>query len=221
MSRILIAEDEERISRFIEKGLRAAAYTPSVVADGITALDYATTGHFDLMLLDVGLPRLDGFTVLSLLRKSGCSLPVIILTARTSVTDTVAGLDGGANDYLAKPFRFEELLARIKVRLRETAPEDQGRSLRCGTLELDLLTRLARAGRASVELSAREFAMTEMFLRNPGQVLTRDQLLSHLWGYDYTGASNVVDVYVHYLRQKLGADRFVTVRGVGYRLVEI
>jgi DNA-binding response OmpR family regulator len=221
MSRILIAEDEERISRFIEKGLRAAAYTPSVVADGITALDYATTGHFDLMLLDVGLPRLDGFTVLSLLRKSGSNLPVIILTARTSVTDTVAGLDGGANDYLAKPFRFEELLARIKVRLRETSREDQGRILRCGSLELDLLTRLARAGRAEVELSAREFTMTEIFLRNQGQVLTRDQLLSHVWGYDYVGASNVVDVYLHYLRQKLGADRFVTVRGAGYRLVEI
>lgn len=221
MSRILIAEDEERISLFIEKGLRAAAHIPSVVTDGITALDYATTGEFDLMLLDVGLPRLDGFTVLSLLRKTGVDLPVIILTARNSVADTVAGLEGGADDYLVKPFRFEELLARIKVRLRDTTVENQGRSLRCGSLELDLLTRLASTGGTQVELSAREFVMAEIFLRNPGQVLTRDQLLSHVWGYDYSGASNIVDVYVHYLRQKLGTDRFVTVRGAGYRLVEI
>lgn len=221
MKRILIAEDEERISRFIEKGLRAAGCTPSVVADGITALDYAMSGEFDLMVLDLGLPRLDGFTVLGLLRQSKMHLPVIILTARTSMADTVAVLDGGADDYLAKPFRFEELLARIRLRLRDPSTEQINRTLRCGSLELDLQTRLAQIGSREIGLSTREFMMTEMFIRNPGQVLTREQLLSHVWGYDFAGASNVVDVYVRYLRQKLGAARFVTVRGAGYRLVAI
>ncbi|MDQ6751958.1 MAG: response regulator transcription factor [Actinomycetota bacterium] len=221
MKRILIAEDEERISRFIAKGLRAAGCTPSVVADGITALDYAMSGEFDLMVLDLGLPRLDGFTVLGLLRQSKIHLPVIILTARTSMADTVAVLDGGADDYLAKPFRFEELLARIRLRLRDPSTEQINRTLRCGSLELDLQTRLAQIGPREIGLSTREFMMTEMFIRNPGQVLTREQLLSHVWGYDFAGASNVVDVYVRHLRQKLGAARFVTVRGAGYRLVAI
>jgi two-component system, OmpR family, copper resistance phosphate regulon response regulator CusR len=221
MKRVLIAEDEDRISGFIDKGLRAAGYTSSVVTDGITALDYATSGEFDLMILDVGLPRLDGFTILRLLRGMGSHLPVIIVTARNSVTDTVAGLEGGADDYLAKPFRFEELLARIKARLRESGAEAEVSVLQCGSLALDLHTRIARVGNNDVELSAREFAMAETFLRNPGRVLTREQLLSHVWGYDFEGASNVVDVYVRYLRLKLGTDRIITVRGAGYRLVEI
>lgn len=221
MSRILIAEDETRISTFMEKGLRAAGHTPSVVADGITALDYATSGQFDLLILDAGLPRLDGFTVLGLLRKTSVCLPVIMVTARTSVRDTVAGLDGGADDYLAKPFRFEELLARIRIRLRNPLPSTLDHVLKCGLLELDLLSRNARLNGKETELSSREFALAEMFMRHPGQVLSREQLLSRVWGYDYDGASNVVDVYVLYLRKKLGADRLVTVRGTGYRLVEI
>ncbi|WP_427015719.1 response regulator transcription factor [Pseudarthrobacter sp. P1] len=220
MSRILIAEDEVRISRFIEKGLRAAGYTPSVVGDGVRALDYATSGEFDLMILDLGLPRLDGFTLLGLLRKTRMHLPVIILTASTSVTDTVAGLEGGADDYLAKPFHFEELLARIRLRLREQGSEDTGQTIRCGSLELDFHSRTARVNNTEIGLSTREFVMAEMFIRNPGQVLSREQLLSHVWGYDFAGSSNVVDVYLHYLRQKLGAERFVTIRGAGYRLVE-
>lgn len=221
MRRILIAEDEERISRFIHKGLRAAGWTPSVVADGITALDHAMSGEFDLMILDLGLPRLDGFSVLQLLRQSRLQLPVIILTARTSVADTIAGLDGGADDYLAKPFRFEELLARIRLRLRDASPAYNEPILRCGSLELDLQSRLALVDAHEVSLSAREFTMTEMFIRNCGQVLSREQLLSHVWGYDFSGASNVVDVYVRYLRQKLGTGRIVTVRGAGYRMVAL
>ncbi|HEU0041119.1 MAG TPA: response regulator transcription factor [Jiangellaceae bacterium] len=219
MSRILIAEDEARIAAFVEKGLRAAGMTPTVVGDGQSAFDYAMTGEFDLVVLDIGLPALDGFTVLRKLREARNAIPVVILTARDSITDTVAGLEGGADDYIAKPFRFEELLARIRLRLRDdNAPE--ATVLHHGGLSLDLRTRRATVGDKTMELSAREFALAETFLRNPGQVLSREQLLSRVWGYDFDPGSNVVDVYVRYLRRKLGADRFVTVRGVGYRLAD-
>ncbi|MUN62278.1 response regulator [Kocuria sediminis] len=219
MVSILIAEDEERISRFVQKGLRAAGYTTTVVEDGLSALDYASTGEFDLLVLDVGLPGMDGFTVLSALRSMGSSLPVIMCTARDSVADTVAGLDQGADDYLAKPFRFQELLARVRARLRDR-PTDRPAPdrLSYGGLSLDLDTRCAVVEGRQIELSAREFAMARTFLENPGQVLTRDQLLTKVWGYDFTGSSNVVDVYVRHLRTKLGAERIVTVRGAGYRL---
>jgi two-component system, OmpR family, copper resistance phosphate regulon response regulator CusR len=221
MSRILIAEDETRIASFIEKGLRAAGLTPTVVGDGPTAYDYAMSGSQDLLVLDVGLPLMDGFAVLRRLREARNPIPVIILTARDSVTDTVAGLDGGADDYMAKPFRFEELLARIRLRLRSEVRAPESTVLRYGDLALDLRSRRAAVGARTVELSAREFALAETFLRNPGQVLSREQLLSHVWGYDFDPGSNVVDVYVRYLRKKLGADRIVTMRGAGYRLVEV
>ncbi len=148
MIRILIAEDEERISRFIEKGLRAAGFAPTVVTDGVTAVDYASSGQFDLLLLDVGLPRLDGFTVLTALRKSGVDLPVIFLTARSSAADTVAGLDGGADDYMIKPFRFEELVARIRRRVRPGENNDPPADhiIRYGILELNLHTRTVSVG---------------------------------------------------------------------------
>lgn len=217
MARILIAEDEERIASFIEKGLRSAGLTPTVVNDGLTAYDFAMTEEFDLLVLDIGLPELDGFAVLRRLRQARNSVPVIILTARDTITDTVAGLEGGADDYMAKPFRFEELLARIRLRLRESsAPE--ATVLHHGGLSLDLRTRQAKVEGRTVELSAREFALAETFLRNPGQVLSREQLLSHVWGYGFDPGSNIVDVYVRYLRRKLGDGQFVTVRGIGYRL---
>jgi len=218
MSRVLIAEDEARIASFVQKGLRAAGFAPTVVADGRAALDYAMTGEFDLMVLDLGLPVVDGFSVLRQLREARNDIPVVILTARDSVTDTVAGLEGGADDYVTKPFRFEELLARIRLRLREDrAPEAM--VLRHGDLSLDLRTRRADVNGRTVDLSAREFALAETFLRNPDQVLSREQLLSRVWGYDFDPGSNVVDVYVRYVRRVLGADRLETVRGVGYRLV--
>lgn len=221
MANILIAEDEERISRFIQKGLRASGFTTTVVEDGARALDYAASGEFDLLILDVGLPGMDGFKVLSVLRSTGSALPVIMCTARDSVEDTVHGLDKGADDYLAKPFRFQELLARVKARLRNSAPATVEDELHYGTLSLDVGKRYAVIGDEQIELSAREFSIVRVFLENPGQVLSRDQLLSRVWGYDFDGASNVVDVYVRYLRNKLGAERFITVRGVGYRLAEI
>jgi two-component system copper resistance phosphate regulon response regulator CusR len=217
VNRILIAEDESRIASFVEKGLRANGFTTTVVGDGESAYQYAMSGESDLLVLDIGLPKRDGFTVLRQLREARCALPVIILTARDSVGDTVAGLEGGADDYVSKPFRFEELLARIRLRLRdEHAPEVT--VLKHGDLTLDLRTRRASVHGRLVELTAREFMLTEMFLRNPGQVLSREQLLSHVWGYDFDPGSNIVDVYIRYLRRKLGAERIHTVRGMGYRL---
>ena len=217
MAAILIAEDEPRIAAFVQKGLRAAGLATTIARTGTEALDYACSGEFDLMVLDIGLPQLDGFAVLDALRGQGSTLPVIILTARDSVTDTVAGLEGGADDYMAKPFRFEELLARVRIRLRDQ-PVGQTVVVTQGELSLDLRTRVVSVSGRSVELSAREFTLLETFLRHPNQVLSREQLLSRVWGYDFDPGSNVVDVYVRYLRNKIGSDRIVTVRGAGYRL---
>ncbi len=219
MSQILIVEDEPGIAPFIAKGLKAAGYASVAVETGREGYDLAMTGDFDLMVLDLGLPDQDGFTVLRRLRESRNQIPVIILTARSSVTDRVAGLEGGADDYMAKPFSFEELLARIRLRLRTEAGAE-ATVLSHGAVSLDLRTRRATSGTKDVELSAREFGLLEAFLRNPGQVLSREQLLNRVWGYDFDPGSNVVDVYVRYLRTKLGAEHIETVRGMGYRLVE-
>jgi two-component system copper resistance phosphate regulon response regulator CusR len=217
VSRILIAEDEARIASFLEKGLKANGFATSVAADGRDAVALASTGRYDLLILDLGLPGKDGFEVLAAIRAAGSSLPVVILTARDSVTDTVAGLEGGADDYITKPFRFEELLARVRVRLRgDRVPEET--VLRVGDASLDLRTRRIEIDGAGADLSAREFALAEMFFRHPGQVLSREQLLSHVWGYDFDPRSNVVDVYVGYLRKKLGKQAISSVRGMGYRL---
>jgi DNA-binding response OmpR family regulator len=216
MNRILIVEDERRIASFIEKGLRANGFVTSVADRGREGLSMARTGGFDLVILDLGLPDVDGMEVLRELREES-RLPVVILTARDGVIDTVQGLDSGADDYVTKPFRFEELLARVRVRLREErAPE--ATTLRAGDASLDLRTRRVTVGERSIELTAREFALAETFFRHPGQVLSREQLLSQVWGYDYDPGSNVVDVYVGYLRRKLGEDRITTARGMGYRL---
>jgi two-component system, OmpR family, response regulator len=218
VTRILVAEDEPRIVRFLVKGLRAEGYATSCATDGHQALDLALTGEFDLMLLDLGLPGRDGLDVLARLRRSQVRLPVIVLTARTSTHDIVTGLDSGASDYVSKPFRLAELLARIRLQLRpENKPEEF--VLRNGDLSLDLRTRQVEVGGHTIDLSAREFALAEMLLRHRGQVLSREQLLSHVWGYDYDPMSNVVEVYIRYLRTKIGAERIVTVRGSGYRLV--
>ena len=224
MSRILIAEDEVRISAFIEKGLRSNGFAVSTVRDGPAAIAEVTTGAYDLMVLDIGLPLLDGFAVLSQLRRSGHDIPVIVLTARTNIRDVVAGLESGADDYMAKPFLYEELLARIRRRLM-TSSRGSGRAgetpiLRYGDLALDPSTRRVLVGDRQVDVSGREFALLDTMLRHAGQVLTREQLLSQVWGYDFEPGSNVVDVYIRYLRQKVGADRIETIRGVGYRLRE-
>jgi two-component system, OmpR family, copper resistance phosphate regulon response regulator CusR len=220
MNRILIVEDEDRITSFLEKGLKANGYVTSVAATGRDGLAHARAGGFDLVILDLGLPHVAGLELLSNLREGDARTPVIILTARDGVADTVEGLESGADDYVPKPFRFEELLARVRLRLRDQrAPEPT--VLRSGDAALDLRTRRVTVREREVELTAREFALAEMFFRHPGQVLSREQLLSHVWGYDYDPGSNVVDVYVGYLRRKLGGDRIRTVRGMGYRLEDV
>ena len=217
MNRILIVEDEGRITSFLEKGLKANGFVTAVASDARDGLAQARTGGFELVILDLGLPDRDGMEVLRDLRETDTRTPVIILTARDGVADTVSGLESGADDYVPKPFRFEELLARVRLRLRDQrAPEPT--VLRAEDAALDLRTRRVTVGDRSVELTAREFALAEMFFRHPGQVLSREQLLSHVWGYDYDPGSNVVDVYVGYLRKKLGEDLITTVRGMGYRL---
>ncbi|WP_159500371.1 response regulator transcription factor [Microbacterium sp. 18062] len=218
MASILIADDEARISGFIDKGLRSAGFATRVATTGTEALRLAQTGEFDLLVLDVNLPEMDGFEVLEQLRGSGSRLPVIMLTARVELEDTVAGLEGGADDYLGKPFRFDELVARIRLRMTRDDPAAPT-ELRRHDLRLDIRTRRAHVGERSVELSAREFALAEELVRNAGQVLSREQLLSRVWGYDFDPGSNVADVYIGYLRQKFGSERIETVRGMGYRLV--
>lgn len=221
MSRILVAEDEARIASFIDKGLRASGYTVTVVGDGPAAYDEAIGGTHDLLVLDIGLPLLDGFAVLNKLRRAGSALPVIILTARTGVHDTVAGLESGADDYMPKPFRFEELLARIRLRLRSEARAPEPAVVRYGDLVLDPATRRVLAGGRQVDLSAREYSLLDTLIRHPGQVLSREQLLSQVWGFDFDPGSNVVDVYIRYLRRKVGVERIETVRGAGYRLRDV
>lgn len=217
MARLLIAEDEPRIAEFLEKGLRAGGYSTVTVDDGDLAASLARDDDFDLLILDLGLPTLDGIDALERIRARGEKLPVIILTARSGVGTTVAGFESGADDYVTKPFRFEELLARIRVRLR-TESSDEQTVLRAGVVSLDVRTRRASVGDRTVELTAREYSLLETFLRHPDQVLSREQLLSIVWGYDFDPGSNVVEVYVRYLRKKLGPEVLETIRNMGYRL---
>lgn len=203
----------------MESGLQAQGFTTIAVNTGREALQITHGDDFDLVILDLGLPDQDGLTVLKTLRGQGQTFPIIVLTARDGVEHTVAGLEGGADDYITKPFSFEELLARIRVQLRNHLPRTQQEtSLRVGDITLDRLTRQVWVGERTVELSAREFLLAEFFLRHPMQVLTREQILDRIWGYDYDPGTNIVNVYVGHLRKKLGDDRITTVRGVGYRL---
>ncbi|MDM9584445.1 MULTISPECIES: response regulator transcription factor [unclassified Nostoc] len=220
MKRILIAEDESRIASFLQKGFKANGFTTYVVEDGEKAIVMANSNNFDLLILDIGLPEKDGWTVLEELRGQGQQLPIIILTVHDNVKDKVNGFERGADDYVTKPFRFEELLARVRARLRDRhSPNGEDEMiLSTGNVVFDLRTRKVKVGDRIIELSAREFTLTETFLRHPGQVLSREQLLSHVWGYDHDPGNNIVDVYVGYLRKKLGNKFIETVRGMGYRL---
>jgi DNA-binding response OmpR family regulator len=214
---ILIAEDEERITSFLEKGLQAHGFSTEVATDGDKALRLARSWRFDLLILDLGLPGKSGIEVLRQLRAEGNDMPIVILTARHGLEDMVAGLNGGANDYLTKPFRFDELLARVRARLREYRAIER-HILHAGDLALDLRTQQAIVRGESVRLSPREFELARAFFLRPGEVLTRRELLQSVWGQDFDPGSNILDVYVGYVRRKLGRERIKSVRGVGYRL---
>jgi two-component system response regulator QseB len=220
MSCILIVEDEPRIVSFLAKGLQANGFTTTHAADAAQATNLALEGNFDLMILDLGLPDKDGMVLLDELRGQGFAQPIIVLTARDDIHDKVDGFAAGADDYVTKPFRFEELLARVKARLRNAQPQTTPNNhiLTIGEIDLDQLTHRVQVSGHFVELSAREFALTETFMRHAGQVLSREQLLDRVWGYDYDPGSNIVDVYVGYLRKKLGDRCIETVRGMGYRM---
>jgi DNA-binding response OmpR family regulator len=217
VKRILIVEDEPGMASFIDKGLGSRGYATKVCRDGATATAIASDGDFDLVILDLGLPDIDGLSVLREIRRRGERMPVIVLTARDDLTDKVEGLDAGASDYVTKPFKLEELLARVRVQLRDERSAEPT-VLEAGGITLDVRTRKAMVAGAVVDLTAREFTMLETFMGHAGQVLSREQLLAHVWGYDYDPGSNVVEVYVRYLRRKLGEDAIETVRGMGYRL---
>lgn len=219
--RLLLVEDEARVASFIAKGLEDAGYLTDVIGRGNEALDRVRQGQrWNLILLDVGLPDIDGFQVLEAIRKIDRAIPIIMLTARGDVPSRVKGLDLGADDYLPKPFDFDELVARIRAQLRHDRQE-QGSVLQAGNLSLDLKARRASRGERSFDLTSREFALLEFFLRHQGQVLTRSQILNGVWGYDFDLRTNVVDVYVGYLRSKLDDPQtgslIETVRGGGYR----
>jgi DNA-binding response OmpR family regulator len=222
--RILIVEDEAKIASFISRGLRLEGYQVDVAPNGETALDKVFSNPPDLIVLDVMLPDIDGLEVCRQLRMAGGDEPVLMLTAKDAIPDRVAGLDAGADDYLVKPFAFDELVARIRALLRRTAQSDANAPLQFADLELDPTTRQARRGERVIELTAKEYEVLELFMRHPRQVLTRDVMYDRIWGYDFGGESNIIDVYVRYLRAKLetqGEPRLIhTLRGVGYVLRE-
>jgi two-component system OmpR family response regulator len=220
--RILIAEDDVRMASMLRRGLGEDGYSVDVVNDGVNALWQATEIDYDAIVLDLMLPGADGFEVCRRLREANRWAPVLMLTARTDVQDRVQGLDSGADDYLAKPFSFSELSARLRALIRRGAPR-RPTVLRAGSLRLDPAIRAAWRGDEPLDLSAKEFALLELFLRHPGVVLTRTRILEHVWDFAYDGVSNVVDQYVAYLRRKIdrpfGVEQLETVRGAGYRLM--
>lgn len=221
--RVLVVEDEERIARFLKKGLEEESYAVDVVGDGSSALDWVAGASYDLILLDVMLPGLTGFEVCRLLRQRGVSTPILMLTARDEVDDRVTGLDAGADDYLPKPFAFKELLARIRALTRRATVSPPANTLiELADLSLDTVTHRAKRGERDIELTVKEYALLDYLMRNPRRPLSRTQIRESIWGYDYYGASNVVDVYVRHLRQKLEANGepplIQTVRGVGYKI---
>jgi heavy metal response regulator len=219
--RLLVVEDEKKVSSFIKKGLEEEGYAVDVASDGETGLMMGLDGVHGLIILDVNLPRMDGLSVLQELRKKKVTTPVLLLTVRAAIEDKVLGLDTGADDYLTKPFSFQELLARVRALLRRrTAAEPP--LLQVADITLDPARRLVFRGEEKIELTAKEFALLGYFMRNPGRVLTRTMIAEHVWDYDFDPMTNVIDVYVNYLRKKIDSGRepklIHTVRGAGYVL---
>ena len=221
--RILVVEDERDLNRIISKRLAAAGYTVDSCYNGADALDYLAGADYDAAIFDVMMPVMDGFTAVRRMREAGDMTPVLFLTARDAVSDRVEGLDLGANDYLIKPFAFDELLARIRAMTRNSAGSATN-VFTCGDLTLNASTRQVERGGKNIELSAKEFAVLEYLIRNKGAVLSRESIENNVWNYDWEGGTNVVDVYVSYLRRKVDADfdkkLIHTVRGAGWVLRE-
>ena len=219
--RILVVEDEKKVASFIKKGLEEEGYAVDSAADGEEGLALALARVHDLIILDIRLPRMDGLRVLQALRQDGLTVPVLLLTVRATIEDKVLGLDGGADDYLTKPFAFQELVARVRALLRRRM-EAEPTVLRIGDLTLDPARRTVARGGEKIDLTPREFALLDYFMRNPGRVLTRTMITEHVWDYSFDTSTNVIDVYVNYLRRKIDAGRepklLHTVRGVGYML---
>jgi two-component system, OmpR family, response regulator MprA len=223
MAHLLIIEDEAEIAAYLRRGLMLEGYQVTVAYDGVAGLNAAREGTHDLIILDLMLPGIDGLEVARRLR-SASDVPIIILTARDTVQDRVIGLEAGADDYLVKPFAFEELLARIRVQMRRRQARQSNEVLRFQNLTLDTAARELRVGERRVELTTKEYELLELFMRHPNQVLTREVIFDRVWDYDFGGESNIIEVYVRYLRQKLeanGESRLIqTVRGAGYILRE-
>ena len=219
---ILVVEDERRLANLIRRALEEEAHVVDITYDGAEALDMARSNEYDLIVLDLMLPHVDGITICRRLRDEGKDTRILMLTARDAIEDRVTGLEAGADDYLVKPFSFSELLARVKALSRRQVQAHSERELRAGDLVLDLAKHEARRGEQTIELTAKEFQLLEYLMRNAGNVLTRTQILDHVWGYNFDSFSNVVDIYVHYLRNKIDRDfaepLIRTVRGVGYSL---
>lgn len=219
--RVLVVEDEPSIAKFIQQGLTESGYAVDLATDGQEALTYAVVAEYDLFIFDIMIPKLDGLGLLRELRRRGYKTPTLMLTARDTIDDRVAGLDAGADDYLVKPFAFPELIARLRALLRRP-PLQVGTVLQVDTLQMDTARREVRRGTRYIELSPREYAVLEYLMRHPDQVLTRTQIGEHVWNFDYYHGSNVVDVYIGTVRRKIeqvGEQRLLhTIRGVGYRL---
>jgi DNA-binding response OmpR family regulator len=219
---ILVIEDEQRLATLLRRVLTEERHVVDIATDGHEGLDMASSDSYDLVILDLMLPGIDGLEICRTLRANRIRVPILMLTARGAIEDRVAGLEVGADDYLTKPFAMQELLARVKVQLRRGRAPDTDTQLQVGDLTLDLLRHEARRGSQVIQLTAKEFALLEFLMRHPGQVLTRTQIVDHVWRYDMDALSNVVDIYIHYLRNKVdqGFARSLiqTVRGVGYRI---
>lgn len=220
--RILVVEDEKKMASFIARGLKEEGYAVDVAADGETAWDYVLSNDYDLLVVDWMLPKMNGHILCGKIREKGCLTPILMLTARDSVEDKIKGLDQGADDYMTKPFSFDELLARIRALLRRPRDLKDEAVLKCGNVSLDLLTRRAFVNSSEVTLSQKEFALLEFLIRKKGEVISRSQIAEHVWDLHFDPMSNTIDVYINFLRKKIDAENakshIETIRGVGYRM---
>jgi DNA-binding response OmpR family regulator len=218
--RILVVEDEPKLAASLHEGLREARYTVDVASEGREALDFVSTSTYDAMILDIQLPGVDGFSVCRTIRSRGDATPILMLTARDAVADKIAGLDHGADDYLTKPFVFDEMLARLRALLRRNSSQKDG-LLRVADVTLDPAARLVRRGDRQIDLTSREYCLLEVLMRRPDWIVTRDAIIESVWGFEYPDSSNLLEVYVGRLRRKLGEPALIqTVRGTGYRVQE-